>query len=584
MEFICCSGFFNVSIEQRRDIAVKLEEGISELGNRHDRAVVMCQRPLRQLMIYYTNSSALSNSEQSSFDIKKNPLDLISPSLSPESLEIKYSSPIVRPYLTSQRWVWSDSQNSAFYKLEKKHLPLSHLLFDMIYQHRVEEGFLPIYESPDNVTLYIEKNFARRAKGVEGDLNSEELEKDLVVAAQFIIFKNQQSMSFFTELFVDSLSVIFVADKVDDSSLEFEIRYCFDLIASDIKKRDQNLINRLFSFGWIFSDFGASSLPSQKQMTFDFESLLKHSDGFALIVFPIPIIVEDISFGYSPTTSNITKPVLAENPKLVLPRFLSDGVSAFLNASSSLERFAISVNSFFKEMLFPFSDGNFCVLELDCGKKQTDTYLDEVKEYVLDNLQQLGRRGMDILFQPANLSHCFIKFQNPTSFLLVVVPRLSALSTSERGQFNHLSVSLFSCSLPDSPNPSTSQPSIPFKPIFLSLPVAVSNFTLFDANSENYLHNSIIVSDVSKIEESDLTSFFYPFCRQIKMLFSYSSSKAIYLSMLAGQKEIVASRFDQALNGFTERLIDIDITTFLNVRLMNVAKNNVYVLNSIYLN
>ncbi|KAJ3023252.1 KICSTOR complex protein szt2 [Thoreauomyces humboldtii] len=325
--------FFEVHVSVREKTMETLVQAIGNIEHAVRssgvafRPLIVCRKPVGRMLVHYKID------EDTVAHVVTEPEDL-SESLGTAALSTLATladTPILRSriqaYLRHDRFVWLtdvmprdvEGPNSIL----ADRLPLDELTFNLIYFKRLEEGFVPVSESPGCVTLYREAALCRFGRTHKACAAENDPEKNTVCAVQFVLINDRRQKKVITELVVEPIvdgpagSSVATDESTEQLPVPTLFKQYYDGLRERMLSQDRRLVSKVYTFDRIHaigrlrthdakevsklrdhkqnfrrvSEHHYRSAPTTLPTSFELGSLLDES-SFATVAFRFPHVVE----------------------------------------------------------------------------------------------------------------------------------------------------------------------------------------------------------------------------------------------------------------------------------------------------
>ncbi|KAJ3222893.1 hypothetical protein HK099_001778 [Clydaea vesicula] len=590
--------FSNLSSKVREGIVKNLKDNISNLTDAGFHLVAVCEKPLRQLLLRYGVEGKKP---------KKNS-KLRSSSLNIEGghnyqIPEKYSFfAVLRAYLRNKSWVWFSGVNKLignFFRGFENENGINDLAFDLIYNRRLQEGFLPVHESNYSTTLYLEKKFTNATSSV-----------------QFVLKKDFVNGDLITELWLEPACSSMKNNYKFQSTLDYEIIEEFEAYSNFMEITDKSITNTLYSFlalNLLAKKSDQDLMTFEKivknyeniNSNFDMRLILNQCSYYSLFSFQIPFMnniglfqsgVEksDEIFQTPCNSSSLVSSQLnlesessaakgeqgenlnfkfeqdfvAESKKEI--DFIFETVQRYLKSQNPNEKKLILITRFLQSSLAATCDGFFDCALLQKDKDFENDFLESVKSFLSTKFT-----SEKVFLESLKCSNCFIKFYNSEAFLLIIAPRFCGFDIPTTP--NYLGISFFECILPSIPSVNKPSP-LPFCNSINETSES-RNFIFYlpnvdlKENDENTVPNChrliTFTGNITPDSTSDkslnasLHQFAESFLNDLKIKYTKVKGSIIYFGFLQHEK-FTATDFDSIINVAMEEVVEVDFTNYLN--------------------
>ncbi|ORX51512.1 hypothetical protein BCR36DRAFT_351388 [Piromyces finnis] len=258
-----CLVFFNVSVEDRETIINDMRSEISALEHiarngldNKIRPIFVCKKNLSRILVRYKNTNFNSNLSRNSMSrsLRKfiHEMNIMTPF---------HSHPILLDYMMHNRWIYLSDVSVKSLNMK---IHMHELAYYLLYQSRLEDGFMLVSESNDFLILTREYDIAdieaacpgKRITSVKDTQDSEEEKKKLIegqsnstrvnygpkdsksssiCSVQYIIFKDNTNMLTITELWMEP---IYTENMTD----------VYSIISERILAKDRRLTSKIYTF------------------------------------------------------------------------------------------------------------------------------------------------------------------------------------------------------------------------------------------------------------------------------------------------------------------------------------------------
>ena len=490
-------GFSNVSVHQRSEIIFELKQQLSLLNEDGFYLLAVCKKPMRQLMIKYGDEERKLSSKKRRKSATNSSFNMpISPLIS--ELDTTMFTPVLRAYLRKKKWIWFTGLNEVmgnYFRGFDNELEINDLAFKLIYNKRLKEGFLPIYESINSTTLYLETT-RPRVNSPPGPVELLSPSEMITCSIQFVLHKDFSSGNLITELWMEPTSIIVSVpeDSLDDHLYPYLFEEEFIGLSKNIESMDNQITDHLFTFlslnllskstevtqSIFFSIKKFGGEMQQIQSKFDLSPILEQSKTFSVTLFRVPIISSkeidsnalmgthcSMEMDPESSSSNYFTPIEMSFSKDAESLETSHSVNSkmdcliqtllYLNTPNSDEQHSTLVFSYFFEEVFrEVFNGNFSPGDFQRNGMNKE-YLDAFRIFIESKICLVNSEK--VLWTLLRDSRCFVKSLSPEILLLLFLPRYEGNAKSL------IQVSLFECVLPSLSDGIYYQPSpIPFRP------------------------------------------------------------------------------------------------------------------------